>query len=206
MTSDNKQPISFLSHLKQLFIVKLKGLFVFFREIFSNPTTIGAALPSSNRLARAIAKHVPLTTPGMIVELGPGTGVVTQALLERGIPPNKLILIEKSFPLTKHLTKRFPGVKIIAGDAQHLDKLLENYHDISLIVSSLPLRSLPKVMVKNALNAIDQKLAPNGLLIQFTYYQGGKPLPFPKTFQCISSERIFLNFPPAYIHVFSHSS
>lgn len=192
--------------LKKIFIVNFRGLFVFFREICSNPTRMGAALPSSNRLAKTMAKQVPLGSIGTIVELGPGTGVVTQALLDHGIEPEKLVLIEKSEPLTKHLKRRFSKLKIIAGDAQDLDHLLEAYHDVTIIVSSLPLRSLPEKIVKKALHAIEKKLAHGGLYIQFSYYQGATTPHFPKTFQRIYSERVFLNFPPARIDVFYHNS
>jgi phosphatidylethanolamine/phosphatidyl-N-methylethanolamine N-methyltransferase len=195
----------FFLKFKNFFILKFHGLFVFSREIFSNPTAMGAALPSSNRLARAIAKQIPFDTPGTIVELGPGTGVVTQALLDHGIHPNALVLIEKSEALANHLTKRFSGVHIIAGDAQYLNELLKKYDNINIVVSSLPLRSLPEAVVKNAIDAIDKKLAHGGLFIQFTYYQGSKPMPLPKTFQHIYSEHVVLNFPPAQIHVFSHT-
>ena len=194
----------FFSQLKRFLRPKSRGLFVFSREIFSNPTEMGAALPSSKRLARAIAKQVPLGTLGTILELGPGTGVVTQALLDHGVHPNKLVLIEKSEALTQHLKKRFSNVHIIAGDAQYLGELLEKYDNIEVVVSSLPLRSLPESIVKNALNAIDKKLVNGGLFIQFTYYQGSKPMPLPNNFQLICSEKILLNFPPAQVHVFSH--
>ena len=195
-----------ISELKKFFTLKSHGLFVFFREICSNPTRMGAALPSSNRLAKTMAKQVPLGSMGTIVELGPGTGVVTQALLDHGVRPEKLVLVEKSTALTQHLKKRFSGLNIIAGDAQDLELLLEAYDDVTIIVSSLPLRSLPENIVKKALQAIEKKLAHGGLYIQFTYYQGATTPYFPKTFQRIYSERVFLNFPPARIDVFYHNS
>lgn len=188
--------------LKTFFVVKFNGLLLFFRELFSNPMVLGAAWPSSKRLAQTMAKQVTVTSSGTLVELGPGTGVVTQALLEHGVDLERLIAIEQSGAFVKHLQRRFPLLKIVNGDAQNLSDLLANYSDINVVVSSLPLRSLPDSTVKNILQAIDKVLPDGGLFIQFTYYYGATILSLPKTFQRIHAEYVFLNFPPARVDVF----
>lgn len=192
----------FFLQLKTFFVVKFNGLLLFFRELFSNPLVMGAAWPSSNRLARAMAKQVPLESSGMIVELGPGTGVVTRALLEHGVKIEKLVAIEQSGAFVKHLTRRFAKLKVIEGDAKNLRRLLTDYSNIHVIVSSLPLRSLPEDTVKSILEAIDNVLPDGGLFIQFTYYYGKAVLSLPKTFQRVYSEYVLLNFPPARVDVF----
>lgn len=191
---------------KNFCAIKLKGLLVFFREIFSNPKAMGTALPSSKKLANTLAKQIPSTATGTIVELGPGTGVVTKALLDHGIKPEKLILIEKSNAFVKHLSRRFSSITIIEGDAQQLNQLLEPYQPIQVIISCLPLRLLPASVVKNILQAIEKTLIDKGLLIQFTYHHGKANLPLSKHFQLVHSERVFLNFPPARVDVFSYKS
>lgn len=188
--------------IKTFFVVKFNGLLLFFRELFSNPLVMGAAWPSSNRLARAMARQVPVESSGMILELGPGTGVVTQALLEHGIEMEKLVAIEQSGAFVKHLSRRFAKLKVIEGDAKNLSSLLTGHSNINVIVSSLPLRSLPEDTVKNILQAIDNVLPEGGLFIQFTYYYGKAVLPLPKTFQRVYSEYVLLNFPPARVDVF----
>ncbi len=187
---------------KAFVIIKCKGLWLFFRELFSNPMVMGAAFPSSKRLACAMARQVPLQSLGTVVELGPGTGVVTQALLEHGVNIKKLVAIEQSNAFVKHLMRRFSQLRVIEGDAQNLIGLLADCSDINVIVSSLPLRSLPENMVKNILAAIDKALPESGLFIQFTYYYGKTALPLPQTFQRIYSEYVLLNFPPARVDVF----
>lgn len=182
--------------------IRLKGLLLFFREIFSNPVTMGAAYPSSSKLAAAMAKQVPLSDDGFIVELGPGTGVITKALLENGIKPENLILIERSSGFVKHLQEHFQKVKVIEGDAQDLDKLLDAHRSVPVVISSLPLKALPKGVVENILQSIEKILTDGGLFIQFTYYHGKINLPLSKKFKYLYSKYVFLNFPPARIDVF----
>lgn len=194
------------SNYKAIFSMKFSGLLLFFREIFSNPLAIGAVCPSSKRLATAIATQIPIELSGKIIELGPGTGVVTQALLEHGINPEKLVAIERSNMFVKHLIKKFPQLTVIEGDAKDLAHLLTEDATVSVIVSGLPLRSLPEGTVKSILGTIDKVLADGGLFIQFTYFYGSKGLSLPQSFHRIYSKRIFLNFPPARIDVFSHKA
>ena len=89
------------------------------------PFKVGALMPSSRALARALAKRVDITRPGLVIELGAGTGVVTQALLEAGIAPKKLLVIEREPKLHSILEAQFPGLNIICGDAQHLSRVLD---------------------------------------------------------------------------------
>ena len=70
------------------------GFFIFLKEMIANPAAIGAACPSTKQLARHLAGQVPLHYPGLIVELGGGTGAVTAALLEHAIPSENIIVIE----------------------------------------------------------------------------------------------------------------
>ena len=202
-TTSNIQ--KFFLQLRDRFFIKSKGFLLFFREIFSNPLAIGAACPSSKRLARAMAKQVPVGTLGTIVELGPGTGVVTQVLLDHGIRPEKLVVIEKADAFVRHLIDRFPQLSVIKGDAKNVKDLLASHTNIRVVVSSLPLRSLPANIVESILTAIDEILPDGGLFIQFTYYYGATGVSFPKTFQRIHSEYVLLNFPPARVDVFYHT-
>lgn len=187
-------------------LIKRKGLFLFFQEIFSNPTGMGAAYPSSKRLAQVIASQIPINVAGAgtVVELGPGTGVIIQALLDCGISPEKVLVIERSKPFVQYLKEHFSSVTVIEGDAQNADTLLDNYRPVSVVISSLPLKSLPKSVVENVLQAVERVLMDGGLFVQFTYYQGKIKLPLPKSFQYLHSKYVFLNFPPARVNVFQY--
>lgn len=181
------------------------GLSLFIREIATNPSAMGAAWPSFKRLARKIAAQVP-HTPGFVVELGAGTGVVTSALLEHGIANNRLIVIERAAALANHLQHRFPQLRIIQGDASELTALLntDNY-PVHTIVSGLPLRSLPVATVQAIGNQIDKVLEPGGLYIQFTYSLLRTPLPPSPRLCWVHSEYSLWNPPPARVDVFRYA-
>mgnify|MGYP000943509563 FL=1 len=116
------------------------SLALFTREIWANPRAMGAACPSTPSLASGMASWVPLDQEGWVVELGGGTGAVTTALLKHGVPPWKLVVVERSPTLASHLRQRFPQLRVIQGDAAQLTQLLghDRTHGISSIVSSLP--------------------------------------------------------------------
>jgi len=189
---------------KLTYNIKHAGLPVFFREIVSQPKVVGAIFPSSKRLAKGIAKQVPIPEGNeLILELGPGTGAITEALLQRGIPIQQLIAIERSSAMTKHMRKRFPGLAIIQGDASHLDTLLkEQAQHVKVIVSSLPLRSLPKRSVKQISQQIEKLLMPQGIFIQFTYSIRKNYVHFSPQLKHIACKWVFTNLPPARIDVF----
>ncbi len=178
------------------------GLSLFFREIMMNPSKMGAIFPSFNRLANKISAFVP-DESGFVVELGGGTGVITAALLAHGVRREKLIVVERAATLAAYLRKRFTHLNIIHGDASELAILLDHqYFPIRVIVSSLPLRSLPQNTVKAIHGQINQLLEAGGLYIQFTYGIFHKPLLPSAAFYCAHTEYSWLNLPPARIEVF----
>jgi phospholipid N-methyltransferase len=180
------------------------GLPLFLREILTNPGAMGAACPSSKRLANKIAGQVPLSA-GLTLELGGGTGVVTSALLQRKILPKNLVVIERSAALAEHLQTRFPQLKILQGDASELTKLLgTSCLKANVVVSSLPLRSLPAKTVQSIGAQLENILVTGGLYIQFTYSLHRSPLIPSPHLQWLKSEYIWLNIPPARVEVFRY--
>jgi phospholipid N-methyltransferase len=183
---------------------KVKDAALFAKEILLNPRAVGAALPSSARLSQLIAQTVPLDAPGLVLELGAGTGVVTEALLRRGLPPEKLVVVELSPNLAEHLRRRFPHLRIIEGDAVHLNRLLGESSLVSVIVSCLPLRSLPRDAVRRILRQFDHLLDHGGLLVQFTYDLRPQSHRL-SNFTQISSFIVWQNVPPAKVMLFRHN-
>ena len=179
---------------------KLSSFSIFFYELIRNPKSVGALCPSSPRLARHMAAKIPLTDDGIVIELGGGTGVITKAILNRGIPPERLYVVEKSRKLCKLLRKRFKGVNIIEDDASYLSNWIDTDTRVDAVVSGLPLKSLPKSVVNSISLELD-KLLPSGCtLIQFTYDLRRKQIlkiPSKRT----DSKVIWNNFPPARIDV-----
>lgn len=176
---------------------------VFAREIIKNPREMGAACPSSRKLSRALASPIALDKDGLVVELGAGTGQVTQALLQHGIPGKQLVAIERSVKLTEYLKQHFKDVHVVQGDATQLRSLVQPYGQlVNAVVSGLPLRSLPKKVGQDIMNEIEQLLPVGGLYIQFTYDLGRKYAHLPAQFKCISSKFIWGNIPPARVDVY----
>lgn len=147
----------------------------FIRQFIASPAGIGAICPSSPWLSRYMAAQVPLED-GLVVELGAGTGVVTQALLERGVPASKLLVVEFSPDFVRHLRERFPGVKVIHGNAAHLDAMLPPGDKVNTIVSSLPLCSLPPSDTFAIVQQWNRLFRHSGgRVVQFTYNLGRPP-------------------------------
>ncbi|MHB1591304.1 MAG: class I SAM-dependent methyltransferase [Sulfuricella sp.] len=185
-------------------VLKRSALWVFAREFFSAPTSVGAVWPSSSRLAKYLAAQVPLQLQGLVIELGAGTGVVTQALLERGVNPENLVVIERAPAFVQHLKARFPAIRVIQGDASLLGRLIPPGVLVDAIVSSLPLRTLPPREVAGIVEQWRCVLAPEGMVIQFTYglrRRHGQPM---DGFAVHASRIIWWNVPPARVLTFWH--
>ncbi|MDX1655288.1 MAG: methyltransferase [Candidatus Competibacteraceae bacterium] len=178
-------------------------LALFTREICANPRSMGAACPSSPGLARNMAAQVPLAPDGLVVEVGAGTGVITQALISRGVNLDRLIVVERAAALAGHLRRRFPGVRVIQGDAMELIDLLgSDGAEVRTVVSGLPLRSLDPPVTRAIGDQLDALLGNQGLLVQFTYNLLGSYDHLPPRFQRVASKIIWGNLPPARIDVF----
>ncbi len=150
-----------------------------------------------------MAARVPLDREGLVVELGGGTGAVTTALLKHGVPPWKLVVVERSPTLANHLRQRFPQLQIIQGDAAQLSHLFERPSPpINSIVSSLPLRSLHPTVTRAISHQFETLLESGGLLIQFTYNLRGTRARLLPRFRQVSSKIVWGNLPPARVEVF----
>ncbi|PHP86305.1 methyltransferase [Burkholderia sp. AU18528] len=177
---------------------RVSALFV--REWVGRPASVGALCPSSRHLAREMADAVP-GGDGLVVELGGGTGAITAALLERGVAPRRLVVVERSPAFVQHLRRRFPGLSIVSGDARQLERLLPPGATVDAIVSCLPLRTLPREDVAAILGQCQRALSADGVMIQFTYDlcpPGRHPLGDPGFVAC-DSRIVWANLPPARI-------
>ena len=172
---------------------------LFARELFNEPAAVGALWPSSKRLARRMAARVPVHRDGLVIELGGGTGAVTEALLARGISPERLLVIERSPLFVRHLRARFPGVTVLQGDAIRLAHLVPRDRAVDAIVSSLPLRSLPPRDVATIVAQWWALLATGGTVVQFTYALSRRRRLSLPGFSERASEIVWGNLPPARV-------
>lgn len=149
------------------------GAWTFFREWLKSPLTIASIVPSSRYLARRMMAALPAGTH-TVIEIGAGTGVFTQALLDRGIAPDRLLVVERNEELYEILRQRFPGVRVAFGDAAELPAIIEStgFTDsgaVDAVISSLGFRSMPKDLQLSILRSIAAVLAPAAPMVQFTY-------------------------------------
>ena len=144
---------------------------VFFRHWLRHPLRIGAILPSGGDAARAMAKALPLAAPGLVLELGGGTGSLTRALIEAGCPEARLVVIEREPELAALLRKRFPAARVIAADARLLDRVLAGLDDAHLagVVSSLPIKWFDVADQRAVVAPCFDHLDRNGCFLQLTY-------------------------------------
>ena len=175
----------------------------FLRALIARPKNIGAIFPSSPQLAAAIARQIDPTSAGPVLELGPGTGVVTQAILERGIAPDRLTLVEYDEEMAAHLAGRFNAVRVIQGDAFNLGKTLNGRGGdlFSAIVSGLPLLNFPVAHRRAFIESLALRLLPGAPLIQFSYGTHAPVVP-PAGHAVIRAAQIWANIPPARVWVY----
>jgi phosphatidylethanolamine/phosphatidyl-N-methylethanolamine N-methyltransferase len=179
---------------------------LFLQEVPLYPQQIGAIFPSSKNLASVMANWLPANPDAFVLELGPGTAVVTQTLLERGLRQDRLVAIEKSARLANLVRQRFPHAQIITGDACNLDKLLrENAREIdsvAAVISSLPLRIFSAEAAAALARKVRSILQPEAKWVQYSYYLGSSHSQATSHFRLLASDVVWWNLPPARISVY----
>lgn len=176
----------------------------YLRAWLSNPLKFGAIAPSGPALAALITSEISSET-GKVLELGPGKGVLTHALLDRGVSESQLILVERRPDFAAHLRQAFPMAQVESMDAVRVGSLFHFFETepLGAVISGLPLVSMPSEKVESILSACFSLLKPDGAFYQFTY------APRPPLSQGLrarlglETERIgraLLNIPPAAVY------
>jgi len=176
----------------------------FLRSWIEKPLHMGAVMPSGRLLARTMAQYVDIDSAGAVVELGPGTGAITSALIDRGVDQKRLVLVEYNPSFCALLRDRYPHAKVVQGDAYTLRDSLRHVLSApaSAVVSGLPLVTKPMQTRLRLIRDAFVALAPGAPFVQFTY---SVVPPIPKSLPGVSteaSERIWMNLPPARVWVY----
>jgi len=141
---------------------------VFFALWLQKPLRIAAANPSGARLD-AVARFIDLKRPGPILELGAGTGSLTQGLVRAGCPPERIIALESEPALVAVLRRQFPAIRVIEGDATRIgDYLAGNVERLASVVSSLPIKWFPVEAQYAVVRPCLDLLGPGGRFLQLT--------------------------------------
>ena len=176
----------------------------FIRSWIEKPLSTGAVMPSGKYLARTMARLVDTSLPGPIIELGPGTGPVTEALVAHGVDPARLVLVEFNPVFCRLLRSRYPEATVVQGDAYRLKHLLGSLlrEPAAAVVSGLPLFTKPMRTRLRLITDAFGLLLPQAPFIQFTY---AVVSPIPRTLAGVkahATERVWLNLPPAQVWVY----
>ncbi len=188
-------------------IIGSRGAFLFIKSLLKSPLAVGALVPSSPYLSKLIASHAGWEN-SHVLEVGAGTGAITEALLSRGLPAERLLVIERDPALVAYLRKRFPHIRVRCGDAEHAGAILceEGISQVQTLISSLPICNLNNDDRIAIVRGMMKALAVDGQLIQFTYAAN---CPFPTARLGLHAERlgrIWRNIPPAVVWRFTRHS
>lgn len=180
----------------------------FFRSWISNPLRVAAIAPSGDLLARIMTSEI-AALDGPIIELGPGTGVFTRALLARGVSEADLTLIEYGPEFINSLQARFPTARVLQMDAAHLAHAdIFEGEPVGAVVSGLPLLSMPPRKIASIMAGAFAYMRPGGAVYQFTY---GPRCPVPRPIldrldlKAVRIGGTVRNLPPASVYRISRS-
>jgi phospholipid N-methyltransferase len=184
---------------------------LFLGQFVRSPLSVGSVLPSSTALARAMVAPIDFTAARTIVELGPGTGSFTREIAGRLAPGCRYLGIELNPNFVGALSRTFPRLDFVQGDAEQLAQILA-MHEVEsadAIVSGLPWAWLPRPVQEAVFAAVSKVLVPGGLLVTFGYLQalvlpGARVLRrlLPRYFAEIKYSRIvWRNVPPAFAYI-----
>ncbi len=181
-----------------------------FRRFLRNPAQIGALCPSSPVLCRTITGDIGLEDAAAVVELGPGTGVITREILRRIRPEATFLAVELDETLCMDLRRNFPELRLRNDSAARLADILaeERLEGVDVIVSGLPWAIFPEALQQEILENVLTALRPGGCFTTFAYLQG-MMLPAGRRFRkrlCELFDKVettpvvWRNLPPAFIY------
>jgi phosphatidylethanolamine/phosphatidyl-N-methylethanolamine N-methyltransferase len=178
----------------------------FVKTFVRSPRRTGSICPSSEALVSALVGAVP-AADGLVIDLGAGTGIVTERLLNSGVPPGSVVAVECCKPLVKMLERKYANVLILGDDARYLSSLLalnRPAEPLRAVISSLPFRAMPKRVVDSIAWELRRTLAERGgCLIQYSYLWW---LHYPLRRYGFTPQRrvfVFKNVPPAVVEVYT---
>jgi len=177
---------------------------VWIKNHIRHPLKIDSLWPSSSALGSLMIRHINPATPGYILELGPGIGSFNRAILQRGIPEERLILLDQSPDFTELLLEAFPKARVLCGDATDVVKILQSFgvDEVSKIVSGAPLNAMEVGLRKTICEEAFKLLKPRGSFSQVSYlpiYSIPNSIVTRYHGQKIYSGIALRNIPPAFV-------
>lgn len=176
----------------------------FFKGWIDKPRAVGAIVPTSSVTARKMASVIDPGSGLPVLELGAGTGVITRAILERGVKPHNLFSVEYSPAFVRHLRARFPGVHVIEGDAFGLDTTLGEQRDtlFDTIISGVPLLNFPVEQRIAYVEGLLDRLPAGRPVVQLTYGPLSPVPPGRGAYLVEHFDFIIRNIPPTQLWIY----
>ena len=171
----------------------------FLRRLIASPRNVGAIAPSGHMLAGAMVKPIDVTV-GPVLELGPGPGSFTRAILDKGLPAAQLTVVERDPEFVGTIAQRFPGINIIHGDALQLDRILPDVK-FAGAMSGLPLLNFPVAAREKLVNDVLDRLLPGAPFVQFSYGVNS-PVAASAEISVTRAAFVWNNLPPARVWVY----
>ncbi|HMM64522.1 MAG: class I SAM-dependent methyltransferase [Mesorhizobium sp.] len=157
--------------LKKALAEKFDDELKFFQGWVRRPKAVGSIVPTSSITAREMASVIDTGSGLPVLEIGPGTGVITRAILARGIRPENLYTVEYSPEFVRHLRRLYPAVNVIEGDAFNLAATLGENRDLTFdsVISGVPLLNFPVARRVAYLESLLDRIPPGRPVVQLTY-------------------------------------
>lgn len=177
----------------------------FLAAFLRRPTKMGAVAPSSRIYCATMVEHAATGVDGPILELGPGLGVVTRALLDHGVPPSRITSIEYDPGFAETLQRRFPRVTVVNGDGFDLDRTLASRRTerFAAILLAIPILNLSQSARQALFTDYIGRLRPGGNLTQLSYLPVAPVKPVPGVFSVSSTKIVWANIPPARVWIYT---
>ncbi|MBY5769672.1 phospholipid N-methyltransferase PmtA [Rhizobium leguminosarum] len=176
----------------------------FFRGMMQGPKTVGSIVPTSSITAKRMASVVDIHSGLPVLELGPGTGAITKAILGRGVRPENLVAIEYSTDFHKHLQRSYPGVHFINGDAFDLQSTLGSFSGLTFdsVVSGIPLLNFPMAKRISLLESLLDRLPAGRPMVQISYGAISPIAANPDRYHIQHFDFVMRNIPPAQLWIY----
>ena len=190
--------------LKKALAEKFDDELKFFKGWIDRPKAVGSIIPTSSVTARKMASVIDPASGLPVLEVGPGTGVITRAILARGVKPADLYALEYSPEFVRHLRRRYPGVNVIEGDAFNLSAALGDHRDLTFdaVISAVPLLNFPVAQRIAYLESLLTRIPEGRPVVQLTY---GPLSPIPPgrgDYEVKHFDFIIRNIPPTQLWVY----
>lgn len=181
---------------------KASDLGLFFTKFVAKGRQISSAVPSSPAMVERVLEHVDFTKPATIVELGAGTGPITEQIVDLLRPHHRFVAVENDHDFCNVLRRRFPEVTLLESDATRLTEPLAKLgiHKVDYVLSGLPTPSLPRRSLVRLIHWLRESLSPNGVFIQITVVPAMYLNFYKRLFEQVDYRSVWLNVPPGGVY------